>query len=142
MVNKKISKVIQKSIGVAMLLSAIVWTVPTMAANETRYAWSGTAASPGSNIKSGTETKKTAMYIGSEYISGSSPTVGVRVYAYTGTTYKDVTARTYNIGKNAGYFNLIANYAFEQGNCACKTYTVYTTSSAGNHAGRWIPDYK
>lgn len=140
--NKKFTKVIQKSIGVVMLLSAIAWTVPVMAENTNRCAWSGTAASPGSNIQSGKEIKFTDKYIGAEYITGGSPTVGVRVYAYDGTKYNDVTARTYNISKANGVFYLIANYAFEQGNCACSTYTLYTTSTAGSHAGRWIPDYQ
>lgn len=81
------------------------------------------------------------MYVGAEYITGGSNRVGVRVFAFDGVTYNDVTARNYYISRENGTFNLIANYAYEQGNCACSTYTTYITSTAGKHAGRWIPDY-
>lgn len=140
--RKSIKKVVEKTIATGMIIGAFIGTIPIIAApNQNRCSWYDNASSPNYIIRSNNEAKYTSMYVGAEYITGTSSTVNVKVYAFNGVSFKDVTARNYDIPKENGTFRLIANYAYEQGNCGCTTYTTYKTKASGNHAGRWVPDY-
>lgn len=143
--NSMFKNIVSKAVGAAMLASAVAVTIPVMGVeNTTKHAWAGYAQTPGTTLQSGIEIKGTAKYVGAEYMLGGSGQVRVRVFANIGGGgYIDVTARQYNISKANGVFNLVANYAYENnGYNSVSTYTGYTTTTTGNHAGRWIPDYR
>lgn len=57
---KKLKKALQTTIGVGMLGSSIICTVPVLARNANKCSWAGNAPTPGVSIKirCGTERNK------------------------------------------------------------------------------------
>lgn len=140
LMKKKFSKSTIAVLAVATVLSAM----PVFGA--TNYNWSGYASTPGSSIVTGEITKRTDSSVIVNYSSGSSEFMGVTVLAKTNGSWHDCTYYSsshpiYYAYKGASnYVDVLNNVHEDHGDCPTKANFVAT--SAGNHSGKWRPDFQ
>ncbi|MDE5781073.1 MAG: hypothetical protein K2I03_06300 [Lachnospiraceae bacterium] len=128
-----------------VLAAAVALSAPILSYAERGASrnWGEYAQTPGTNIRSVTLPKATSSSVYSVYRSGSSQFVGVRVYASKSATtgFSDVTyGGPYYVYAGAGNGIEVMNLAYENKGRGCRTFTLYTTISAGWHQGSWTAD--
>ena len=130
--------------GVAVTTALMV--APVLAA--TNYNWSGYAYTPGSSILTAAKTKTTNSSVVANYSSGSSEWTNVTVQANVGGSWKDCTYYTSSHPVYRAYRGTGSDKYIDVLNTAYEKYgtvnvrAVFSTLSAGNHSGKWRPDYQ
>lgn len=142
--KQKVLKGFAKKLTAAAMLSMVVFLgMPVFA--ETNHSWSGYANTPGSSIRTSTETKYTDSSVIANYSSGSSDYMMVTVLvkdssgSWKDCTYYTGTNRVYIAHRGTSEYVSVMNLAYETYGKS-KVAANFTAISAGSHRGVWRPD--
>lgn len=146
--RKKVTKsTMIKKITTAVMLSLTIFSAIPVFAGTGNYSWFGYAQTPGSSIRTGTRTKETDSSVIANYSDGSSEFMGVTVLvkdkngSWDDCTYYTSSHPIYYAYKGTSNYIDVLNTAYEE-NGRCTVAARFTATTAGNHSGKWRPDYQ
>lgn len=131
--------------SIAVIVAATFFSaIPVFGA--TNINWSGNAQTPGESIWTGERKKTTDSSVIANYSEGGSEFLSVTVYARVNgslqnCTYYSNSHPAYYAYKGSSNYIDVLNTVYERYGeryITCR----FVTSTAGNHSGKWRPDFQ